>query len=86
MCVVLAKDDQTAKIDHRDGVLHSTCCKGEGKRSMQALILDIQATACSFDEAAQATVDARSLVALVLTEAKAQTQRALHWLPDEDLS
>ena len=52
----IIRNEQTAKIEDRDGVLQPVLDEG-GRQCMQALVLDVQATARSFGEAAQAVVE-----------------------------
>ena len=51
----IIRNEKTAKIEDRDGALQPVRDEG-GRQCMQALILDVQSTARSFGEAAQATV------------------------------
>jgi len=52
----IIRNEKTAKIEDRHGVLQPVPDEG-GRQCMQSLILDVQSTVRSFDEAAQATVE-----------------------------
>ena len=52
----IIRNEKTAKIADKEGVLQPVTDEG-GRQCMQSLILDVQSTARSFGEAAQATVE-----------------------------
>jgi hypothetical protein len=52
----ILRNEKKARVQDRDGVLQHVPDEG-GRHNMQALILDLQSTALTFDEAAQASVE-----------------------------